>query len=117
MWVCMCGGRAGVNKSLHYRELRLPAENRVRERAREREREATGHRQWLRERWGRAVCQRWRGAFDVLVVSDSAQRAAPIPLYSGTAVLAPPSCNRGEGESPARQLYRGTSPIIRCPPP
>ena len=34
---------------------------------REREREATKHKQLLRMRWGRAVCQRCGGAFDVPV--------------------------------------------------
>ena len=39
-----------------------------RERARESEREPAKHKQLSRERWGRAVCQRWKGACDVLVV-------------------------------------------------
>ena len=39
------------------------------ERATEREREETQHKQWLREREGCEVCQRWVGRSTVLVVN------------------------------------------------
>jgi hypothetical protein len=53
---------------------------------REREREARvkgmGHKEWLRERGGSAVCQRWGRAFDVLFVRNEGTRNA---LESGAA--------------------------------
>ena len=42
------------------------ARERVKERKREVTRSHVKHKQWLREREGRAVCQWWGGVFDVL---------------------------------------------------
>ena len=64
--------REGERESERARERESESEReRKRKSAREREREATQHTHLLRERGGRAVCQRWGGACDILDVSDS----------------------------------------------